>query len=162
MTPIVLFDWGDTLMRDIPWYGGRMCDWPEVAAMPGAEEALASLSRRSRLGVASGASDSSAADIRRALARVDLERYIAACFCPDNVGYHKPDPRFYQAVLDRLGVGAGEVTMVGDSLEKDILPCRRLGMRTVLVAAVEPPSLPAGVLWLRGLPEIIDLVDWQG
>ncbi|WP_452094497.1 hypothetical protein [Desulfoprunum sp.] len=33
MPPVVLFDWGDTMMRDFHQYSGRMCDWPEVAPM---------------------------------------------------------------------------------------------------------------------------------
>lgn len=156
MTPIVLFDWGDTLMVDFPHYAGKMCDWPKVAAIPGAREALEFLRRRSRLYVVSGAADSSADDIRRALARVDLDRFIAGCLCRENVGFQKPDLRFYQEVLAQLGVEAREVTMVGDSLEKDVLPCHRLGVRTVLLSTVEPPPLPAGVLWVRSLPELIN------
>lgn len=157
MPPVVLFDWGETLMRDFPQYSGKMCDWPEVAAVQGAREALAYLSRYSRLYVVSGAVDSSPDDIRRALARVDLDRFISGCFCRRNTGFDKPDRRFYQAVLDIVEVGVEQATMVGDSLDKDILPCHRLGMRTVLLAPVKPPSLPAGVMWIRDLQELIDL-----
>ena len=159
MTPVVLFDWGDTLMRDFPQYAGRMCDWPEVAAIPGAREALAYLSWRSYLHVVSGAADSSPDDIRRALARVDLDRFITGFFCRRNTGFDKPDRRFYQTVLDILGVGAGEATMVGDSLDKDILPCHRLGMRTVLLAATAPSNLAPDIRVVRSLHELC-LPDW--
>ena len=33
----VVWDWGDTLMRDIPGQKGPMVDWPHVEAMPGAQ-----------------------------------------------------------------------------------------------------------------------------
>ena len=154
MPPVVLFDWGDTLMRDFHQYSGRMCDWPEVAAVPGAREALAYLSRSSRLYVVSGAADSSPDDIRRALARVHLDRFITGCFCRRNTGFDKPDRRFYQTVLDILGVGAGEVTMVGDNLDKDILPCHQLGMETVLLATADPPCMPLEIRVVRTLGEL--------
>jgi putative hydrolase of the HAD superfamily len=154
MTPVVLFDWGDTLMVDFPGYSGKMCDWPAVTEVPGASQALECLSRRSRLYVASGALDSSAGDIRRALARIDVDRYITDVFCQQNIGFKKTDPRFFQAILASLGVRADEVTMIGDSLEKDILPCHRLGMRAILLAEREPPPLPHGVSWIRSLHEL--------
>lgn len=154
MTPIILFDWGDTLMRDIPGVAGKMRDWPEVAAMPGAEEALRCLSRSSRLYLATGAAQSSAEDIRAALRRVDLDRYISSCFCRQNTGYQKPDPQFYQAVLAALAARPQDATMVGDSLENDILPCHSLGMPTVLLAAPPPAGLPAGVRVIGSLIEL--------
>ncbi|KAB2889960.1 MAG: HAD family hydrolase [Desulfobulbaceae bacterium] len=157
MTPVVLFDWGDTLMVDYPQYSGKMRDWPEVAALPGAHEALAHLCRRSILHVASGAGDSTADDIRLALSRVGLDRFITGIFCRQNTGFAKPDPRFFRAILENLRVTAGAVTMVGDSLEKDILPCHRLGIRTVLLSGGEPPPLPSGVGCIRSLHELVCL-----
>jgi len=154
MTPVVLFDWGDTLMRDMPGVPGKMCDWPEVEAMPGAVEALASLCRFARLYVASGATGSTAEDIRMALGRVGLDRYVSGGFCRQNTGFQKPDPRFYRAVLRTLGARPEEVTMVGDSLEKDILPCHGLGLQTILLAAAMPPGLPSGIGVIASLKEL--------
>ncbi len=158
MTPVVLFDWGDTLMVDFPRYSGKMCDWPEVAEVPGAMQALECLCLGSRLYVASGASESSASDIRRALARVGLDRYLTGVFCQRNTGFRKTDPRFFQAILASLGVRPEEVTMIGDSLEKDVLPCLRLGMQGILLAAGEPPPLPPGVSFIRSLHELCSRV----
>ena len=155
MTRVVLFDWGDTLMVDFPQYAGKMCLWAEVAAMPGAREALGYLGRRSSLHVASGAGDSTADDIRLALARVGLDRFITGIFCRQNTGFAKTDPRFFQAILEILRVTAREVTMVGDSLEKDILPCNRLRMKTVLLSEAAPPPLPSGVGCIRSLHELV-------
>ena len=39
----VLFDWGNTLMRDLPGQHGPMRDWPHVEALPGALETLTAL-----------------------------------------------------------------------------------------------------------------------
>ncbi len=154
MTPLVLFDWGDTLMRDIPDAAGKMCDWPEVAAMPGAGECLQRLSRTARLFVATGARESTAEDIRAALQRVGLDGFLSGYFCHQNIGFLKPDPFFFLAILNSLGVQPQEVTMVGDSLQNDILPCHFLGMQTVLLSAVSPMGLPDGTRLIGKLIEL--------
>lgn len=51
------------------------------------------------------------------------------------VGVRKPDPRIFALGVEALGMGLGEVTAVGDSYDKDIIPAKRAGCTTV---------------WLRG------------
>lgn len=48
-------------------------------------------------------------------------------------GLRKPDPAFYQCLLDCVGVPAAEVVYVGDSLRLDLEPALRLGLRAVLI-----------------------------
>lgn len=47
------------------------------------------------------------------------------------VGIRKPDPQIFLLGVDALGMKPEEVTVVGDSLEKDIIPARRAGCHTV-------------------------------
>lgn len=47
------------------------------------------------------------------------------------VGLRKPDPAIYQMGVERLGMEASEVLVVGDSYDKDMLPARAIGCRTV-------------------------------
>ena len=47
------------------------------------------------------------------------------------VGVRKPDPQIFQLGISALGMSPEEVTVVGDSLENDILPARQLGCRAV-------------------------------
>ena len=47
------------------------------------------------------------------------------------VGIRKPDPQIFQLGIEALGMSPEEVTVVGDSLENDILPARQLGCRAV-------------------------------
>ena len=51
------------------------------------------------------------------------------------VGIRKPDPRIFLLGVDALGLKPAEVTVVGDSLDKDIIPAHEAGCQTV---------------WLRG------------
>ena len=51
------------------------------------------------------------------------------------VGIRKPDPRIFLLGVEALGLKPEEVTVVGDSLDKDIIPAQETGCQTV---------------WLRG------------
>ncbi|TAA48509.1 HAD family hydrolase [Corallincola spongiicola] len=129
----LLFDWGDTLMEDTLGVPGKMCEWPQVKAMPGAEKMLQTLSQSFQICIATGAEQSTEADIRRAFRRVDLDQYIDHYFCRQNTGLSKPDPAFYQFILNELGLAASDVVMIGDHWDKDILPAAGLGMAAVWI-----------------------------
>jgi HAD superfamily hydrolase (TIGR01509 family) len=49
------------------------------------------------------------------------------------VGAVKPDARIYQIALERLGLPAGDVVMVGDSPTPDVLGPRAVGIRAALI-----------------------------
>ncbi len=46
------------------------------------------------------------------------------------VGVRKPDPRIFELGVAALQLPASEVLVVGDSIDKDILPARKAGCRT--------------------------------
>ncbi|MGR6831358.1 HAD family hydrolase [Aliivibrio wodanis] len=132
MRKAYLFDWGDTLMVDFPNTQGKMCDWETVQAVDGASKMLASLSQKGHLlYVATGADDSSVQDIELAFERVGLSQFISGYFCKSNLGLSKGSSEFYQRIADRLGVEPSQLTMVGDSLEKDIISAQEAGLNAV-------------------------------
>lgn len=47
------------------------------------------------------------------------------------VGVRKPDPQIFRLGVEALGMEAGAVTVVGDSIDKDIIPARKAGCHTV-------------------------------
>jgi len=47
------------------------------------------------------------------------------------VGVRKPDPRIFTLGVEALGLKANEVTVVGDSFSKDIIPAKQAGCHTV-------------------------------
>lgn len=47
------------------------------------------------------------------------------------VGIRKPDPRIFTLGVEALGLPASSVLVVGDSMDKDILPARQAGCQTV-------------------------------
>ena len=116
-----LFDWGNTLMKDYPFYRGPMKAWPKVAAVPGAQKALEHLSARAQCHLITNALDSEEDDIWEALGRVNLDNYINKIFCYKNIGFKKPSRKFYLKVISLLGVDPKKIAVVGDSFENDIL-----------------------------------------
>jgi HAD superfamily hydrolase (TIGR01509 family) len=70
------------------------------------------------------------------------------------VGLSKPDSRFFARAAEMLGVMPRDVLMVGDSIERDIVPAKALGMRTAQVGG-EPQTAD---LRIRSLAELRDIV----
>lgn len=126
-----LFDWGDTLMVDIPNQIGPMCDWPKVQVVEGALACLRRLSQHAYCHVATNAQDSSETQIRLALKRAGLSEYIKHVFCCENLSVGKTDPRYYPAIIAKLDVNPESITMVGDSLERDVHQALKAGLKAV-------------------------------
>lgn len=127
----ILFDWGDTLMRVFPEYDGAMADWPQVAALPGANEMLSALHPLYTLAVATNAKNSEEAEIWRALQRAGLADRLDKVYCFRSIGHLKPSQEFFTYILTDLRLSAHEVIMVGDDWETDIIGANRAGLRSV-------------------------------
>jgi len=154
METIYLFDWGDTLMVDIPGISGKMCDWKYVEVTEFAEEALKKIFLKSAIYIATAAVESTPKDIEKAFKRVGLSKYITGYFCKQNTRFTKPAPEFYLAIIKALSVKPISVTMVGDNLEKDILPCHKLGFNTVWLTSEQNKKVPEGVRMIANLSEL--------
>ena len=126
-----LFDWGDTLMVDISNQTGPMCEWPKVCAVDGAKACLQRLSQRAQCHLATNAEDSTEAQIRLALKRVGLSEYVQHIFCSENLGVGKTDADYYPKITDKLNVNPEDITMVGDSLERDVHQALKAGVNAV-------------------------------
>jgi putative hydrolase of the HAD superfamily len=155
----ILFDWGDTIMRDFPQYTTPMAAWPRVEAVEGAEEVLRRLQPVATLILATNAALSDEADIRRALDRVHLGAYFQRIYCLKNTGYQKPSPEFYSAILHDLGANPADVLMVGDSFENDVLGANRVGIRAVWLNSKDTET-KTGKMYqtIHALRELIPLV----
>ena len=131
MTKTYLFDWGDTLMVNFPDQSGKMCDWPIVEPIDGALETLEYLSKHYRVYIATNAADSSEQEIQQAFSRVGLDKFISGYFCKANLGVDKASPEFFPTIISRLNVPASSITMIGDTLEKDITPALKSGINAI-------------------------------
>jgi len=154
-----LFDWGDTLMVDIPGHAGPMKSWPEVKAVEGAHKTLEYLSKESTCHLVTNAKDSYEDDIWEALARVNLDIFLSRIFCYRNIGFEKPSNEFFLNIISNLGLNPKEIALVGDSFEKDILGATQSGIfgywYNPLTAEVKEGKMYSTI---HSLVELIDIV----
>jgi HAD superfamily hydrolase (TIGR01549 family) len=91
------------------------------------KKVLLSLSARFKLGVVSNFYG----NLDRVLAEAGIAELIQAAADSTRIGISKPAPGIFEEALRQLAVEASESVMVGDSLDKDCAPARRLGLKTV-------------------------------
>jgi putative hydrolase of the HAD superfamily len=159
----VVFDWGDTLMRDFPQYPGPMAHWPRVRTLPGVRAALARLPAHLTCCVATAAADSDAQLVAAALARVRIRHHFRHLFTPREIRVPKSDPAFYRTLCRHLDLAPAQVLMVGDSLDRDVRPAHAAGLRTVWVTRLKvthaPPDADAVIPSLRDLHRILQTLS---
>jgi len=87
---------------------------------------LSSLAGRFKIGVVSNFYG----NLDRVLAEAGIAVMLDTVVDSTCLGIYKPDERIFETALKALEVAPADALMVGDSLEKDCAPARRLGMRT--------------------------------
>ena len=99
--------------------------------LPGAEEALQSLSKKYKLYLASnGTARVQAGRLKSA----GIIPYFQEIFVSEEMGYNKPDPAYFDACFARIpGFRKDRAMMVGDSLTSDILGGIQAGIATCWV-----------------------------
>ena len=65
------------------------------------------------------------------LRRSGLIPYFANVFLSEEIGYQKPDIRFFQTVLDRLNASPSECLVIGDNFQTDIQGAQNANIRAV-------------------------------
>jgi HAD superfamily hydrolase (TIGR01509 family) len=155
-----VFDWGDTVMRDFPEYKGPMAEWPHVETIEGIQDTLARLYPETTCCLASNAEDSDADLMGKALERASLRQYFRYLFTSKELGAKKPDPAFYTSILEVLKLKPRECIAIGNDYEKDIVPAKSAGMRTVWFHPNHNgKSAPAADFTIKSLKELVPVVE---
>lgn len=136
---VVLTGLGRTLPHDVFAQLVKTHEDMEIVIPPdpidGVAEALATLSRRYKLGVVSDAIVSPARCLREWLRAHRLERYFSGFAFSDEVGHSKPHPDMFQSAARQLGVELTEMAHIGDRDHNDIKGSQALGMKAILFTA---------------------------
>lgn len=149
----LLFDWGDTLMADIPGERGPMWQWPQLRAIRGAPELLQWLRGRVKIGLTSNAAESDEAAIRRALARVGLNHDIERIWCRQRLGCGKSEPQFWQQLIADTGCSPQRLLHLGNDLVNDVTMPRSCHMHALWLVEEGCNARPDG--WHHR-----QLLDW--
>ncbi len=107
------------------------------------KDTLESLEKKYRLGII--ANQKPGLDGR--LKKYGIRRYFDIIISSAEVGCEKPDERIFTLALEKAGCRSDEAMMIGDRLDNDIEPAKRLGMHTARVltgtAIGQKPHCPA-------------------
>jgi putative hydrolase of the HAD superfamily len=156
----ILFDWGDTLMRVFPEFDGPMFTWPQVKAVPYADQVLAELRVSSVLGLATNAAASEEAEIWAALDRAGLKKLLDKVYCYHKIRYKKPSKEFFEYILTDLDVEPSQVIMVGDDFEADVVGANACGIRAIWYNERTRSRYEGAMVQtihdLRTLPQVLD------
>ena len=129
------------------------------ALMPQARELLRSLYGHVRLVIAS---NGVCATQHRRLADAGIRDCFDAVFLSEEIGARKPDERFFEIILDKLGQPERRrCLMIGDSLRSDIQGARRAGIDSVWMNPRQESAPPScrPTYEIKALMELIDIVE---
>ncbi len=127
----VCSEFGVTEEGDIDYLVGMWNkSWMLSSLYPETKVVLEKLKKKYRLVLISNTDNFS---ISRAIDKFGLVEYFEKMFLSYEQGMIKTDELFYPTVLEMLHVNASDCVMIGDSIQSDIEPAQRVGIRAILV-----------------------------
>ena len=67
-----------------------------------------------------------------------LSEFLNVIIDSEQIGIRKPDPRIFMAAVNALKTSISNIIFVGDSYERDMIPCKRLGMKVIWMKGPKP------------------------
>jgi HAD superfamily hydrolase (TIGR01549 family) len=72
-------------------------------------------------------------DFKEFLSKRELLKYFIYTEIQDDYKITKPDTRYYEEILKRCNCKAAESIMIGDRIDKDIIPAKMVGMKAIRI-----------------------------
>lgn len=85
--------------------------------------------------------------------------YLSIIVDSRRAGLFKPDPAIFLYAAKQLGADPGTIMMVGDSFERDVIPAKKIGMKTAWLKGIPPRDCPDPGLVDLSLDRIGDLTS---
>ena len=136
----------------------------ESRLYPGVDGLLEELAGAYTLGLAGNAP----ASVRELLEELGVLHWFTHTDVSGSIGIKKPDHRFFETILANADTRASEAIMIGDRLDNDIIPVRRIGMKTIwirwgryrIMEPRTPDEIPdATVVDVRNLADAVVMVN---
>ena len=126
--------------------------------MPGGEEAVRYFKGRMPQ---YAATNGTALAQERKLAKSGLDQLLDGIFISEEIGFEKPDPRFFEVFFEKTGTKPEEGIIIGDSLSSDMLGGTNAGLLRCYYAPGDTPLPPEGTVdyVIRHLGEVPALVE---
>ncbi|WP_181586467.1 MULTISPECIES: HAD family hydrolase [Paenibacillus] len=94
-----------------------------------ADAVLQTLSQHYKIGIIANQSPGT----ENRLDSYGLRKYVDVLACSAEEGVSKPDPELYAVALKQAGCKPEEAVMIGDRIDNDIIPAKKLGMHTIRI-----------------------------
>ena len=97
----------------------------------------------------------------KVLTDLGITERVDAVFLSDVVGYAKPDPRFFQFVLEQMGAAPKETVHVGNSYWHDVIGAMRVGILPIYFDRREifPNADCPRIIRLQDLPFLLEQLN---
>jgi HAD superfamily hydrolase (TIGR01549 family) len=92
------------------------------------------------------------------LRRFNLNNLFHAVYTSTEIGAEKPEPRFFQAILKKEKLKAGDCLMVGNNPKNDVWGARRVGIQPILYLKEKRDDVSSDCKIIKRLTEILTLV----
>ena len=125
-------------LREMEMLAGRYWHYPPSALYEDVIPCLEELKGRYRLGVIAN----QPGEVRTAMRRDGLEPFFEVWGVSDDLGVGKPDPALFELAVKAAGVVPEAGVMVGDRLDYDIRPAKRVGLKAIWMLRGEAPDDP--------------------
>ena len=74
-------------------------------------------------------------NLKKILEEFELSPYFNFVLDSYHVGFSKPDPRIFELAIKTCGVSSKDICFIGDNIDRDILPAKKVGMKTILISS---------------------------
>jgi putative hydrolase of the HAD superfamily len=124
--------------------------------LPGALALLEALKPHFSIGIVT---NNRTAEQEDKVRHLGMSHLIDALITSEAVGVTKPDPRIFEAALQRLNATPAETVMVGDNWQADVIGALAVGIRPVWLNRFGAPLLLEQVLALTSLEPLAEVVQ---
>ena len=90
---------------------------------------MGELSKSYRFGIIANQQE----NLAERLERFELGSYFGVVVGSADVGFSKPDLAIFEYALEKAGISPQEAIYVGDRIDNDMIPAKKLGMTTIWI-----------------------------
>lgn len=94
-----------------------------------AEMVLCKLSQKYKLGIIANQSDG----LKNRLNALGILKYFSCIISSFDFQIKKPDTRLFEIAAQKSGCSVSDAVMIGDRLDNDIFPAKKVGMKTIWI-----------------------------
>lgn len=90
------------------------------------------------------------------LSRTGILKFFDVVTTSSEYDYSKPDSRLYECIIKRFNIDKNEMIMIGDQVEKDVLPCLEIGIDAIWLNRKNKENIN-NVKEIKSLEELLNI-----